>query len=336
MQLGPLLDALGDHLEPVGLGEADHGAQHGQALVGGRAVDEALVDLQHVQRQGAQAGERVVAGAEVVERDPHAASGELGQHGSHVVVVVGQGALGDLDGQPVPGAVAPAALDLPEDVGLVELARGHVDRHREAEPVGGGPGGREHLLADLDDQAGLLRERQPAGRRAQGVAVLPPGERLDTDHLEGRGVRHRLEVRDDPAFGDGALEVGVDRGPAVLPLAQPVVEVDHAGVGGPGLDHGEVGVPLELHRAVARRVRDPDGEPGADQQVGGRGEVVAEPAARAPGARRGTSGPAGRRRTRRRRSARRTRRGRALGPGGRRCAPAAGRRRRARAARWCA
>ena len=92
----------------------------------------------------------------------------------------------------------------------------------------------EHPTTQLLDQSGVLGEGHERGRQQQSVeAVLPPHERLDTDHaaaVEGKGrlvvqrqlvVAQRatkvvllLEARDD-AIVDLGLE---DRGRAAAPL----------------------------------------------------------------------------------------------------------------------
>ena len=63
--------------------------------------DEAAVDLDHVERQRAQVGERRKAGAEIVERQPDALVLEAGDDRPGEVDVGEQRAFGDFDHQPL-------------------------------------------------------------------------------------------------------------------------------------------------------------------------------------------------------------------------------------------
>ena len=68
-----LLDALGDRLDRERLAELHEGVDQRLALlVVLRAQDERPVDLQRVDGEPLQVSQRGVAGAEVVDRDPHA------------------------------------------------------------------------------------------------------------------------------------------------------------------------------------------------------------------------------------------------------------------------
>ena len=74
-QLGELvggLDPLGDDRHLEALAEADDRAgDRGLAAVDPDPVDERAVDLEHVDREARQVAQRGVAGAEVVDREPH-------------------------------------------------------------------------------------------------------------------------------------------------------------------------------------------------------------------------------------------------------------------------
>ncbi len=67
------LHALGGRIHAKRLGERDDGADDRAVAVRGRrgAANEALVDLDLVERRFLQIAERAVAGAEIVERQPH-------------------------------------------------------------------------------------------------------------------------------------------------------------------------------------------------------------------------------------------------------------------------
>src|SRR5579864_8378415 len=72
-QLRALLDALGERLQVERLAEAHEDVDEGRRLLRRRhGADEAAVDLDRVDRELAQVGERAVTGAEVVDREAHA------------------------------------------------------------------------------------------------------------------------------------------------------------------------------------------------------------------------------------------------------------------------
>ena len=72
-ELGLVLDALGDRPQPERAAELDERLDQRVRLVrAGGGGDERAVDLQRVDRQLLQVGERGVAGAEVVDRDVQA------------------------------------------------------------------------------------------------------------------------------------------------------------------------------------------------------------------------------------------------------------------------
>src|SRR5579859_2954073 len=71
-QLVRLLDPLPERLEPERLAKLDQALDDRCGFArGGDPSDERAVDLDRVEREGAEVGERAVAGAEVVDRDPH-------------------------------------------------------------------------------------------------------------------------------------------------------------------------------------------------------------------------------------------------------------------------
>ena len=278
------LDPLrrGIHVET--LGERDDGADdRGIAVRGrGRAADEALVDLDLVERRLAQVAERRIAGPEIVEREPHAERLEPREGVVGGVAGGQEHALGDLEFEPL-GAqfvFGERGGDDVDDRRVVELDRRQVDRdaHR-IRPFGGfGKRGLEHELADLADHPALFGERDElvGGDRAAG-RVAPPHQRLEPRQILARGADDRLER--DPQF------VAIER------LAEIVVEhlairrlavhrglVEHmlAAPGGLGGIKREIGVADQAVGAILLRVadRDPDrgadGDPVALDQIGAR------------------------------------------------------------------
>ena len=110
-----------------------------------------------------------------------------------VLGVVDQDALGHLEARAAPAGM-PVSLedraDVVDEVGLLELARRDVDRHRERSRSGAAasPAPRparqaslEHPRAERPDQAGLLGERDELGRRDEparrGAASAPAPRR---------------------------------------------------------------------------------------------------------------------------------------------------------------
>ena len=67
----------------------------------GEAVDEAAVDLERVDRESLEVGERRVPGAEVVDGQVQAEAAQLAQRDSGGLDVAHQGRLGDLQPQRV-------------------------------------------------------------------------------------------------------------------------------------------------------------------------------------------------------------------------------------------
>ena len=105
------LDPLGHGLEPEHLAQLDERVHDGRGLLGvGDGGHEGLVDLEDVDRELPEVGERRIAGAEVVDRDPDAEcleAVELVHGGPHVTH---QDRLGELEDQEVgPEAGRPPA-----------------------------------------------------------------------------------------------------------------------------------------------------------------------------------------------------------------------------------
>ena len=75
---GAVLDTFGHDPQLQGVGQVDDGPHdRARAGVGGHGLDERLVDLQLVDRQVLQRGQRRVARAEVVDRHAHAQRAQL-------------------------------------------------------------------------------------------------------------------------------------------------------------------------------------------------------------------------------------------------------------------
>src|SRR5215218_4989557 len=100
LQLVGVLQALRNDLHAQGLAELDDGRGHRARLRAGRhAVDEGLVDLQRVDREPAQVGQRRVPRAEVVEGQADAELLDLLELVGGVRRVLHEQGLGDLQGE---------------------------------------------------------------------------------------------------------------------------------------------------------------------------------------------------------------------------------------------
>ena len=63
-------DAFGHHLALEPMGEGDDGPNDGRAiLVSGQIFDERLIDLEGIEWEAPQVGQRRVAGTEIVDRE---------------------------------------------------------------------------------------------------------------------------------------------------------------------------------------------------------------------------------------------------------------------------
>ena len=187
---------FGRHLQPQRVRHFDERADDrrvGRVGVGmAQAVDERAVDLQCVHREAAQPGQAGPAGAEVVQREPHARRPQRRQALGDRGAVAEHRLLGDLQLE-LPGWEAFGA-QRGDDVGhparLAELHGRdvHADERRVlaqlAPPAGGlRAGGGEHPAAERDDRAALLGEPDEPARPDQPLlGVLPAHERLGAAH----------------------------------------------------------------------------------------------------------------------------------------------------------
>ena len=139
--------------------------------------------------KAAQIKQARIAGAEIVEREPHAERlepehGELGG-----VDVAEQRALGDFEFEPgrVEIGFGENALHHVDEIGAAELQRRDVDRDRDARPgLAVEAGAAQHPFAERDDEPAVLGDRDEFGRR--NLAALP-------DASSGRAPRRRPPFR---------------------------------------------------------------------------------------------------------------------------------------------
>src|SRR3954471_10106250 len=191
LELPLVLHPFRHHLHVQALRQREDGVDDLQRLLGlADALDEAAVDLQGVDGELVQVGERRVAGAEVVEVDAHSHRPELGHVARDLRVLFHQQRLGHFQPQ---GARREARLaqhfrHVGEQAGALELAGAEVHAHlqrgqpRPALPLLQLPASlAQHPRADGDDQARLLGERDEVhGRNHSALRMLPAEQRLRT------------------------------------------------------------------------------------------------------------------------------------------------------------
>ena len=164
------------------------------------------VDLDRVHRRGQQPGQGAVAGAEVVQGQPHAQRPQPAHHLHRGVRAVAAGDLGHLQGE-LGGrqAVAPQQPGHPVDQRRVgELGRVDVDRHPQPPvPQPRVPAGEpcagllQHRGGELVEQPGPRADRDEHHRRHLDAVVGPAGQRLQRADPPGHRVDDRLEVGAD-------------------------------------------------------------------------------------------------------------------------------------------
>ena len=172
-----------DHAERVGHvdGRGDDG---GVGRAGAEPHRERAVDLELVEREAPQVGERRAAGAEVVDREAHAEILESLEVLGGDVDLVEQRALGDVDAEHLgrDAVLAESARDDLREVGPLQLAGRHVGADGDAVALGVLVARAQHVLArpcehpfaDRHDHAGLLGNlEEVTGRHQPAHRVLP-------------------------------------------------------------------------------------------------------------------------------------------------------------------
>ena len=193
------LDPFGGRIHLQGIGQADNRRDDRgvPAFGAGHAANEALVDLDLVERRVLQIAERGIAGPEVVEREPHAQQLQLREHVRRGIFIAQEDRLGQFQFQPL-GLQAGMGQRLGDHRGkarIAELRGRHVDRHPHAARPGRrfGAGPLEHPIAQRADQVGFLGNRNEHPRRdfAQ-FGMSPARQGLQRHHLVALGIDDRL------------------------------------------------------------------------------------------------------------------------------------------------
>ena len=162
-ELGLVLDPLGDHVERERPGHADDRLDDRRPLLlDAERVDERAVDLQRVEGEAVEVGERGVAGAEVVEDEAHAELAERLQGRPVAVADSSTRTLSVISSRRWTGSRpvrARISRDRGGEVAVGDLAGGEVDRDVERPLVG-------PLLVPLEDLAAGASPA-PSGRSAR-------------------------------------------------------------------------------------------------------------------------------------------------------------------------
>ena len=305
------LDALGRDEQAERRAHRDDRLDHGGGVGHRQAVDERAVELEPVEREAAQVAERRVAGAEVVEHDPHAEAAQRGQHRAGRVGLLHQRALGQLERERLgrQARLAQRRLDVAGQLAARDLARRHVDRHVQLLRPGQlaaparelGAGGAQHVAAELGDQPALLGDGDEHGRRDRAaLGMHPAGERLDrraAGRCAGRGsagTRRRSRPRRARGAGRPRAAAARTRGRASprrrarpargrapwrgTSRRRPRAAARRASAR-PRLRHGDAGRARHVHVVVAEpeRLGPRGGEPARGlERVPGAREVLAE------------------------------------------------------------
>ena len=267
-------DALGDQSQAERVGEQDRRADDSRGpRVLGHARDEGLVELELVDRQLAQVGQRRVARTEVVDDHADAVGAQLDQDLAGPLAVRHQEVLGDLQLEHPRGqaALGEQQLDPGRQVDVDQRGGGEVDRDRQR-AAGVLPadhlveGLLEHGRGEVAHQPGVLDERQELVRGKQTAGrVVPAHQRLDAGDEQGLRVDLGLVVH--------RQGTGVDDAAQLLEGAQPVLATEHVvldavdGLADPvrlRVVHRDVGLAQQRRQLGARAVGHRDAEAGLD------------------------------------------------------------------------
>ena len=220
------LDPLGDDRQPERAAQGDDrpGERPGLGIVRlAGLADQLAGDLEAVDREPAQVGERRVPRPEVVHGDPDTELAEGVQRHDRRLGIAEHGGLGHLEGQDVrvDPRVADLADDLLDEARMLQLEGREVDAQAEvletrlAMPFDDLPGRRlEHEPAEGEDRVVLLGQVDELGRVDRSAhRVVPADERLDADDASAVQLDDRLVVDPQVAATDALAEVRGERVP---------------------------------------------------------------------------------------------------------------------------
>ena len=254
-QCGRSLDPLRDHVQSEVVAELDDRTDQ-RRIAAVQIRDETRVDLDLVDRQLAQIGQRGVPGPEVVDAESHPQMAESVQRLECPARIIGELPLGQLEAQRPgrePGAIQQVG-DPADQHRIVQVATGQVDTDpefgRSGQMVQIGGRSFRHQAGQCCDGARHLRQLDELPRRQKSSAgVLPAHECLDPESPERLQIDTRLIVHDHliGLHGLPQFRQQLELGPAAQILTCGVP--DDAAASGLGPVHGAVGM-AHQRRAV--------------------------------------------------------------------------------------
>ena len=219
--------ALGDHrLVQPARHRDDRAGDRGGVRIADHVAHEHTVDLQGVDREVLQVGKAAVAGAEVVQRQPHAALPDTAQQAAGGVAAGHHHALGQLEFEQarVEAGLFQHLVQPVMEISMLELHRRHIHRHRdgmtELLP-------RARLLARLAQHPGADRQDQPGvlGHRDELVGLvqlapvhMPAQQGLGADDAAVAGIDLGLVVKRELLPWQGLAQGGLDAAAGQLAL----------------------------------------------------------------------------------------------------------------------
>ncbi len=269
------LDALGGHLHAEAAAEADHRVHDGGGV--GRPFDrahEARIDLELVEREAAQILQARIAGAEIVERQPHAQRLEPEHRELGRVHVAEQRAFGDLEFEPgrIEAGFGEDPLHDVDEVGAAELQRRDIDGNKDAGPgLGVEAGAAQHQFAERDDQAAVLGDRDELGRRdLAALRMGPAAKRFDAENGFAAVVDDRLIGHPQLVVLDRRPQVVLEQlAPEQVGVHRLVVDAGAVAAFVLGAVERHVGMPHDVGGAADMLVDDGDADAGADHDACG-------------------------------------------------------------------
>ena len=205
-EVGLRLDAFGDDLHVETRGEAEDGTHDGQRMPVARQVAyERAVDLDLVEREGAQIAERGIAGSEVVHGDARTQRAQGVQLLDHLIGAVEQHVFSylEIEALRIETGSLQRLLHRLQDIADAELHGRQIDREldvrRPLDRVAAGP--LQHVVAERRDEAGFLGEGyELGGRNGAARRVRPAQQGFEADDLLAAQIDQRL-VMDLERFG---------------------------------------------------------------------------------------------------------------------------------------
>ena len=197
------------------------GADRGVVGVGLDVAHEGAVELERLDRQQLQVGERGIAGAEVVDRQIDAERAQRLQPVDRTRRVSHRHRLGDFQFEIARLQAVPRdrRRHLPGQLRRAQLVRREIDRHAQAAAHALGAPGRqlpagfvEHPGAERFDHARLLGDRNELERRDHAaLRMLPADQRLDAAQLAVAPIDLRLVVDLELPFEQRRMQIAFEQ-----------------------------------------------------------------------------------------------------------------------------